>query len=73
MDISLKYEEALIEKDEKIRKLQEEIDNINQPWEDKALHLISEGYTQRVVAEKVGKSLVTIKRLVKSNKEKNNG
>lgn len=75
MDTELRYEEALIEKDEALTKKDELIEELRQElaqkpstWEEEALKLLSEGNTQKIVAEKVGKGIATIKRLVKANK-----
>lgn len=71
MNVELLYEEALIQKDLEIANLKEalkEASTLN-TWESRAAKLLNEGKTQREVSSLVGKSLATIKRLVKNLKE----
>lgn len=71
MDSELKYEEIIIEKEERIATLESQLASAQKitSWQEKALELLSKGMTQKEVAITVGKGLATISRLVKNNKK----
>jgi len=67
MGVDLKYEDRLVAKDLEITKLKGLLKTST--WQEKAIALLLDGNTQKVVAELTGKSVVTIARLVAKNKE----
>lgn len=70
LGIELVYEELLIEKEEKIKELEEALTLAlkAKTWEDQALLLLEQGKSQKQVAEELGKGIATISRLVKKVK-----
>lgn len=76
MDLILKYENELIEKEKENEELRRQLAVANsvKSWEDRATILLEQGLTQKEVADQVGKGINTIGRLVKRLKEeKENG
>lgn len=72
MDTEIKHEELIIENErlvEEVSRLKKELIS-TKPWQEVALLLIKEGQTQLSVAKVVGKSISTIKRLIKNNEDK---
>ena len=67
MGVDLKYEDRLVAKDLEITKLKGLLKTGT--WQEKAIALLLDGNTQKVVAELTGKSVITIARLVAKNKE----
>lgn len=71
LDIELKYEELLIEKENIIQKLESDLNKALElkTWEDQARFMLQKGYTQKEVADRLGKGIATIGRLVKKIKD----
>lgn len=66
-----KLQLLLIEKDSRIKELESDLNKALElkTWEDQARFMLQKGYTQKEVADRLGKGIATIGRLVKKIKD----